>query len=192
MAEIAEQIENLASLDALVRAEAAQLLHRAGVKLTSKVLREWRKDPELAMLLCADQPIVGIAVHPEKFLRIRRVMGSPGLAEVPLDQDAREFEVHVGGVGLDILTVRNPGGAPGPVSRFLEKFGEGIQQVEYLVTNVDRATELLRSRFGLAPIYPQTRAGADRTRVNFFLCGTTDGKKVLIELVELPPDQSAA
>jgi hypothetical protein len=49
---------------------------------------------------------------------------------------------------------------------------------------VDRATAILRSRFGLAPIYPATRAGADGTRVNFFLAATPDGKKVLIELVQ--------
>jgi hypothetical protein len=56
--------------------------------------------------------------------------------------------------------------------------------VEIYVRDVDRATEILRARFGLAPIYPSTRAGADGTRVNFFLATAPDGKKVLIELVE--------
>jgi len=33
-------------------------------------------------------------------------------------------------------------------------------------------------------IYPETRAGADGTRVNFFLVTTHDNEKVLIELYE--------
>ena len=32
--------------------------------------------------------------------------------------------------------------------------------------------------FALPPIYPATRAGADDTRVNFFLAATPEGKKL--------------
>ena len=53
------------------------------------------------------------------------------------------------------------------------------------MNDIDRATELLRSQFALQPIYPATRAGADGTRVNFFLVPLPDGKKLLIELVEI-------
>ena len=88
---------------------------------------------------------------------------------------------------LDILTTKAPGGG-GAIARFLEKFGEGIQQVELEVTDVDRATEILRKRFQLEPVYPATRPGADGTRVNFFLVSTADNKKVLVELVEKPKD----
>lgn len=192
MAAIPELIANLASLDARARESAARELHRAGAELAESVVRHWRKDSELALLLCDAPPIVGIAVRPETFVRIRRVMGFPALAEVPPDQDAREFELHVAGVSLDVLTVRSADGPAGAISRFLEKCGEGIQQVEYLVSDVDSATERLSTHFGLAPIYPQTRAGADNTRVNFFLAGTPDGKRVLIELVESPPEDDAA
>jgi hypothetical protein len=57
-----------------------------------------------------------------------------------------------------------------------------------LARNVDAATEILRTRFEVQPIYPATRVGADRTRVNFFLIslrekGQKKGK-ILIELVE--------
>ena len=41
--------------------------------------------------------------------------------------------------------------------------------MEIDVTDVDRATEILRTRFKLEPIYPATRPGANGTRVNFFL-----------------------
>ena len=192
MISIPELIPGLASLDARARESAARQLHRAGAELAESVLRHWRKDSELALLLCDTPPIVGIAVRPENFVRIRRVTGFPALAEVPPDQDAREFEVRLGGVSLDILTVRSPDGPPGAISRFLEKFGEGIQQVEYLVSDLDSASELLHTRFGLTPIFPAARAGANNTRVNFFLPGTPDGKRVLIELVESPPEDDAA
>jgi hypothetical protein len=56
--------------------------------------------------------------------------------------------------------------------------------VEFDVVSVDRATEILRSHFHLAPLYPSTRAGANGTSVNFFLVPRPDGQKVLIELVE--------
>jgi len=88
-----------------------------------------------------------------------------------------------GGARLDILTTREPGGA-GAIARYLLKFGEGIQQVEISVTDVDGAMEILRRRFALEPVYPATRPGADGTRMNFFLVPKADGGKVLIELVE--------
>ena len=53
------------------------------------------------------------------------------------------------------------------------------------MNDVDRATEILRSRFAVQPIYPSTRPGANGTRVNFFLVCACGGK-VLIELVETP------
>ncbi|NDQ58851.1 MAG: hypothetical protein GZ088_17450 [Acidipila sp.] len=189
-----EMIDNLASADAHDRKSAAQALYRAGVKLTRGVIEHWQKDAELALLLRDAPPTVGIAVLPGSFARIHKAFGAPPLADVPADQDAREFEIHSGDASLDILTVREdenstPGDdtAPGAIARFLEKFGEGIQQVEVLVTDVDRATEILRARFQLAPVYPDTRAGAGNTRINFFLCPTSGGKKALIELVEVTP-----
>jgi len=36
-----------------------------------------------------------------------------------------------------------------------------------------------------APVYSETRNGADGTRVNFFLDPSPDGGKVLIELYEM-------
>jgi hypothetical protein len=90
---------------------------------------------------------------------------------------------------LDILTTNAPGGN-GAIARFLSKFGEGIQQVEIDVTDADRATEFLRTRFNLEPIYPATRSGANGTRVNFFLVNAPNSQKVLIELVERPKRRS--
>ena len=129
---------------------------------------------------------VGVAVGPNNFDRIRRICGSPPLAEVPPDQDAREFELDFPNrVRLDILTPGDPEGA-GAIARYLQKFGESIQQIELLTRDVDQATQLLQTRFGLTPVFPNTRAGANGTRVNFFLVPAPSGRKVLIELVEAP------
>ena len=111
---------------------------------------------------------MGIAVSPETFERMRAANGAPRLADVPPDQDAKEFELDFPHrVRLDILTTREPGGA-GAIARYLQKFGEGIQQVEMHVRDADRTTDILRERVALAPIYSATRSGADGTRVNFF------------------------
>jgi hypothetical protein len=150
---------------------------------------QWLSDPEFAANLVLDsshfpETTVGVAVTPENFDRIRAANGSPRLADVPPDQDAKEFELHFAhGTRLDILTSLAPEAA-GAIARYLQKFGEGIQQVELLTRNIDRATEILRSRFGVQPIYPATRAGADGTRVNFFLAASSEKGKILIELVE--------
>ena len=182
MSTLTDAIAQLADASAEVRHRAASELYRAGRGLGDAATEAWRNDAEFAALLTA-QPTVGVAVQPEHFLKIRAAAGMPRLADVPPDQDAQEFELHLGEARLDILTTRAPGGS-GAIAKFLERFGEGIQQVEYFVRNVDRASDIARTRFGVNPIYPQTRAGADATRVNFFLASTPAGRRVLIELVE--------
>ena len=171
------------------REKAATEIFQQGLEAAGAATAKWLADAELAGLFVmgeSDSPetTVGLAVERENFSRIRIANGSPRLADVPPDQDAEEFELHFErGVRLDLLTTKDPQGA-GAIAGFLQKFGEGIQQIELLVRDVDRATKILRYRFDLEPIYAKTRAGADGTRVNFFLASTLQGKKVLIELVE--------
>jgi hypothetical protein len=128
-------------------------------------------------------------VRRETFARIRAANGNPARAEVPSEQDAEEFELHFAdGVELDVLTSREPNGQ-GAIARFLARFGEGVQQVEFRCRNVDRAMGILRERFSVAPIYPKARAGANGSKVNFVLVpvpGAAENAKVLIELYELP------
>lgn len=179
-------IANLASEDATARAGAAGIIYRAGRDLAEPVVRQWRADSELASLLGGESPriTVGVAVEPVAFARIRAVNGSPLLARVPPTQDAAEFELDFsGGISLDILTTNQPGGS-GAIARFLAKFGKGIQQVEYRTLDVDRATQILREKFGLVPVYPETRPGAGGAKINFFLVSAPSGQKVLIELYE--------
>jgi len=194
---IARWIQDLAGSDARLKAESGMRLYLAGVSLCTPLLTRWVSDPEFRELTLPGKPagaphahfgpsaiVVGIAVQPATFQKIRAANNAPRLANVPADQDAQEFELHLdASIEFDILTTREPGGS-GAIARFLQKFGEGIQQIEIYVRDVDRATEILRTRFALAPLYPATRPGADGTRVNFFLATGPDAKKVLIELVE--------
>lgn len=188
-AQISEWISALASASAEERVRGAAGIFAAGREPAAAAIVAWTGDEEAGPLFLRDErgslkATVGVAVAPETFAKIHAASGAPRLAEVPPDQDAREFELHFpAGVALDILTTREPGG-PGAIAKFLVKFGEGIQQVEFLVRDVDRATQALRKKFGVSPIYPATRAGADGTRVNFFLVAAAGGKKILVELVE--------
>ncbi|MGH9713981.1 MAG: hypothetical protein ACRD5M_11860 [Candidatus Acidiferrales bacterium] len=187
--EMAMLIRRLGGADSGEREKAAREIFRQGEGLARAATAKWFADAEMSDLFVhaesdLPQTTVGIAVGQENFNRIRTANGSPRLADVPPDQDAEEYELHFGrGVRLDVLTTQDPQGG-GAIARFLQKSGEGIQQVEFLIRGVDRASKVLSERFGLQPIYPATRAGADGTRVNFFLATTPQGKKVLIELVE--------
>ncbi len=180
--ETAEAIGALSDSDEPTRVRAAAALYATGRAAALGATAAWREDAELAALFTG-HPTVGVAVNPETFERIRAANGSPALAEVPPDQDAREFELEFsGGISLDILTTREPHGS-GAIARFLDRRGEGIQQVELPVKDVDQATSILRERFSQKPVYPETRPGANGTRVNFFLASADPAGKVLIELV---------
>jgi hypothetical protein len=189
--DIASFIPSLGSSEPAERERAARALFEAGSALARRAISRWLESPPLAALLGREASgalefTVGVAVQTETFNRLRAANGSPRLADVPAEQDAKEFELEFqGGVRLDILSTRQPGGG-GAIDRFLGKFGEGIQQIEIVVSDLDRATDALREHFSIAPIYPAARGGADGTRVNFFLVPTGDGGKVLIEFVENP------
>lgn len=193
--EAREFVTGLADPNPRMRAAAAKSFFEAGLQSCRAVLDQWLGNSELESLFRrhAGEPsnnhenlaaTVGIAASPESFDKIRTANGSPHLADVPPDQDAKEFELHFGErVRLDILTTKDPAGS-GAIARFLSRLGEGIQQVEFEVRDVDAATRILGENFHIQPLYPATRPGADGTRVNFFLASTPEGKKVLIEFVE--------
>ena len=187
--EIKTLIGWLAEADPARREHAAAEIYKRGTQAALSAARDWMQDAELARNFSFEpggvpHMTVGIAVSPAHFESIHAANGAPRLAEVPPDQDAREFELHFShGARLDILTTREPQGN-GAIARFLKKLNEGIQQVEFLVRDVEQAAKILNARFGLAPVYPATRPGADGTRVNFFLAALPEGGKILIELVE--------
>lgn len=185
---ISVAVEELCAADKRVRCQGATRIYRDGRKPADAATKAWFEDSELSELLLGAKRIVnvGLAVGRETFARIREANGSPELATVPPDQDAEEFELHFeGSVTLDILTTKDPNGA-GAIAKFLQKFGEGVQQVEFCCKDVARATLILKDRFGLNAIYPTPRLGAGGATINFFLVSGKDGAKVLIELYQLP------
>jgi hypothetical protein len=182
---LASAIADLSSSDPVMRSAAATEIYRRGRVPADRAVYIWWTIPEFVALFSANPVVtVGLAVKRETFARIREANGLPRLAIVPPDQDAEEFELHfASAISLDVLTTRNPEGS-GAIANFLAKFGEGIQQVEFRCTNVDLATQILKEKFHVQPLYPQTRDGADNSRVNFFLVPAPHSGKVLIELYE--------
>ncbi len=185
---LSSPIADLSSADESKRLAAAVEIYRTGRTPADRVVFAWWTNDEFYSLLYGSKPsvTVGLAVERETFQKIREANGSPQLADVPPDQGAEEFELHFPpGIALDVLTTKHPGG-PGAIAKYLAKFGEGVQQVEYRCKNVDRATAILKQEFGVTPVYPVTQPGADGTRVNFFLVASADCRKILIELYESP------
>ena len=180
-----EWIAALSSPEDVARAAAARQIYAVGRSLADSAIQRWRQNDEFARLLGKDPEMtVGLAVGPETFAQIREANGWPQLAEVPPEQDASEFTLRFeADTTLDVLTSRDPEGS-GAIAKFLSKLGEGIQQVEFRCSDVNRATAILRDQFAVIPVYPEARPGADGTLVNFFLAGAADGKKVLLELYE--------
>jgi methylmalonyl-CoA/ethylmalonyl-CoA epimerase len=182
-------IENMSSGNPETRVAAATEIHRIGRGLADHAVYPWWSDQELSTLLGGGSPFVtvGLAVHRERFDKIHEASGLPRLAEVPPDQDAQEFVLHFpGGLSMDVLTSKDPNG-DGAVAKFLHKFGEGIQQVEFRCEDVTRAMQILQDKFAIAPVYPDARPGADGTRINFFLVSAPSAPKILIELYEPAP-----
>jgi len=100
--------------------------------------------------------------------------------EVNEEQGVREVMLGVGDSGSCIQLLA-PLRADSPIGKFLDRNGEGIQQVAYAVDDVDAVTQTLRTR-GVRVLYETARPGTAGSRVNFV--HPKDAMGVLIELVE--------
>jgi len=69
----------------------------------------------------------------------------------------------------------------GPVAKYIEKRGEGIQHVAFRVENIEAALEELKSK-GLKLIDEKPRIGAGGAKIAFLHPKSTNG--VLVELCE--------
>ena len=100
--------------------------------------------------------------------------------EVNEEQGVREAMLAVGDSGscIQLLAPLRP---DSPIGKFLDRNGEGIQQVAYTVEDVDAVAETLRER-GVRLLYETGRRGTAGSRVNFV--HPKDAMGVLIELVE--------
>jgi methylmalonyl-CoA/ethylmalonyl-CoA epimerase len=103
--------------------------------------------------------------------------------EINEEQGVREAMLAVGDSGscIQLLAPLTPDST---IAKFLDRSGEGIQQVAYGVDDIDSASAELRAR-GLRLLYDAPRRGTAGSRVNFV--HPKDAGGVLIELVEAAP-----
>ena len=100
--------------------------------------------------------------------------------EVNEEQGVREAMLAVGSSDSCIQLLA-PLRADSPIGRFLDRSGEGIQQVAYTVADVDAVSAILRER-GVRLLYDEAKPGTAGSRVNFV--HPKDAMGVLVELVE--------
>lgn len=100
--------------------------------------------------------------------------------EVNEEQGVREAMLAVGSSDSRIQLLA-PLRADSPIGKFLDRSGEGVQQVAYTVDDVDAVTATLRER-GVRLLYDEAKPGTAGSRVNFV--HPQDAMGVLVELVE--------
>lgn len=103
--------------------------------------------------------------------------------EVNEEQGVREAMLAVGESGSCIQLLA-PLSAESTIAKFLDRNGQGIQQLAYRVTNIDAACATLRDR-GVRLLYDEPRRGTSDSRINFV--HPKDAGGVLVELVEPAP-----
>jgi methylmalonyl-CoA/ethylmalonyl-CoA epimerase len=96
------------------------------------------------------------------------------------DQGVREAMLAVGDSGSCIQLLA-PLSGESTIAKFLDRFGQGVQQLAYRVTDVDAACAALREA-GLRLLYDEPRRGTADSRINFV--HPKDAGGVLVELVE--------
>ena len=96
------------------------------------------------------------------------------------EQGVREAMVGVGDSGscIQLLAPLSP---ESTIAKFLERNGQGIQQLAFRVEDVEHVADVLRER-GLRLLYDAPRRGTSDSRVNFI--HPKDAGGVLVELVE--------
>lgn len=107
--------------------------------------------------------------------------------EVNEEQGVREAMLAVGDSGscIQLLAPLRP---DSPIGKFLERSGEGVQQVAYRVDDIEAVSAVLRER-GVRLLYDRARRGTAGSRVNFV--HPKDAMGVLVELVEPARDPAA-
>lgn len=100
--------------------------------------------------------------------------------EVNEEQGVREAMMRVGDSGSCIQLLA-PLDDSSTIAKFLDRNGQGIQQLAYRVEDIDAVSATLRER-GLRLLYEEPRRGTSSSRVNFI--HPKDARGILVELVE--------
>jgi len=98
--------------------------------------------------------------------------------EVVEDQKVKVAFVPIGDTEIELLESTQP---DGPIAKFIEKKGEGIQHIAFRVEDIHAALEDMRQK-GVRLIDEQPRYGAGGAQIAFLHPKSTHG--VLVELCE--------
>jgi methylmalonyl-CoA epimerase len=124
---------------------------------------------------------IGIAVKnmDEALAFYRDTLGiSPASEEIIEEQKVKVAFLPLGDTELELLESTSP---DGPVAKFIEKRGEGIQHIALRVENIEEALKELKEKdFRL--IDQQPRYGAGNARIAFLHPKATGG--ILLEISE--------
>lgn len=99
------------------------------------------------------------------------------------EQGVREAMMRVGDSGSCIQLLA-PLDDSSTIAKFLDRNGQGIQQLAYRVEDIDAVCTTLRER-GLRLLYETPKRGTSNSRVNFI--HPKDARGILVEIVE--PDR---
>ena len=99
-------------------------------------------------------------------------------SEIVEEQKVKTAFFPVGESEMELLESTSP---DGPLARYLEKRGEGIQHVAFRVENIDAALKELKEK-GIQLIDETPRKGAGGAKIAFLHPKSTGG--VLVELCE--------
>jgi len=98
--------------------------------------------------------------------------------EIVEEQKVKVAFLPLGDSELELLESTSP---EGPIARFIEKKGEGIQHIAFRVDNIEKALEKLKKE-GVRLIDEKPRYGAGGAKIAFLHPKNTNG--ILIELSE--------
>ena len=98
--------------------------------------------------------------------------------EVVEEQKVRVAFLPVGDTEVELLESTSP---DGPIAKFIEKNGEGIQHIAFRVDNIEEAIQAMKDK-GLKMIDETPRYGAGGAKIAFMHPKSTG--RVLIELSE--------
>jgi methylmalonyl-CoA/ethylmalonyl-CoA epimerase len=98
--------------------------------------------------------------------------------EVVEEQKVRTAFLPIGDTEIELLESTDP---DGPIGRYIEKRGEGVQHIAYRVENIEEAIKEMMDK-GVRMIDETPRYGAGGAKIAF--CHPKSTKGVLIELCQ--------
>ena len=98
--------------------------------------------------------------------------------EIVEEQKVKVAFLPLGDSELELLEPTSP---KGPIARFIEKKGEGIQHIAFRVNNIEEVLEKLKKE-GVRLIDEKPRYGAGGAKIAFIHPKSTNG--ILVELCE--------